>query len=228
MKNTQFLHLFLFVIIFSSCQTKDNTTEVNLATKVDSVSYSIGMDIGGSFTEQGLDSTLSKEFLLQGIRDALLRKDLLISTDEGFDIVEDYSKEMELRKYTDLIQDAEKFLADNSKKENVITLKSGLQYEILKKGKGKIPTKEDMVKVHYHGTLLDGKVFDSSVEKKEPIVFSVGLTTKGISEALQLMKVGSKWKLYIPYNLAYGTTGAGKIPPYSLIMFELELISIEK
>lgn len=123
----------------------------------------------------------------------------------------------------------EEFLKENAKREGVITLKSGLQYEIMVEGNGVIPTAKDKVKVHYHGTLIDGSVFDSSVQRGEPAVFGVTQVIQGWVEALQLMPVGSKWKLFIPYNLAYGERGAGSmIQPYSALIFEVELLDIVK
>ncbi len=123
----------------------------------------------------------------------------------------------------------EQFLADNAKKPGVKTTASGLQYLVIKSGNGPSPKKSDGVKVHYHGTLINGKVFDSSVERGEPITFPVGGVIQGWVEALQLMKVGDKWKLFIPANLAYGnhSPGAG-IPPNSVLVFEVELLGIEK
>jgi len=125
-------------------------------------------------------------------------------------------------------KEATEFLAKNGKREGVITTKSGMQYEVIKEGKGLKPTTADRVKVHYHGTLLDGTVFDSSVERKEPATFGVTQVIKGWTEALQLMPVGSKYKLYIPGNLAYGNRSQGKIGPNQLLIFEVELLSIEK
>jgi len=122
----------------------------------------------------------------------------------------------------------EKFLADNSKKAGVITTTSGLQYEVIKKGSGALPTDKDNVKVNYHGTLIDGTVFDSSVDRKQPVVFPVTAVIKGWTEALKLMPVGSKYKLYIPQELAYGSREQGAIKPFSMLIFEVELISIEK
>ena len=122
----------------------------------------------------------------------------------------------------------EKFLAENAKKTGVISTASGLQYEILKKGNGPLPTSTNTVKVHYHGTLIDGTVFDSSVERKEPATFPVNQVIPGWTEALQLMPVGSKFKLYIPQQLAYGDKNQGKIKPFSMLIFEVELLSIEK
>lgn len=122
----------------------------------------------------------------------------------------------------------EVFLAENAKKEGVISLDNGMQYEILQKGEGTVsPTKADKVKTHYHGTLIDGTVFDSSVERNEPLEFGLGQVIKGWQEALSKMVVGDKWKVYIPYNLAYGERGAGGvIQPYSALIFEIELLEI--
>ena len=125
-------------------------------------------------------------------------------------------------------EENEAFLAENKLKEGVITTESGLQYEVLKEGKGAKPTAEDKVKVHYHGTLIDGTVFDSSVERGEPITFGLNQVIPGWTEGLQLMTVGSKYRFYIPQELGYGNRQAGKIPPYSTLIFEVELLGIEK
>ncbi|MDP4239784.1 MAG: FKBP-type peptidyl-prolyl cis-trans isomerase [Bacteroidota bacterium] len=122
----------------------------------------------------------------------------------------------------------EKFLAENAKKPGVKTTASGLQYEVIKQGNGPIPTDTSKVKVNYHGTLIDGTVFDSSVERKQPIVFQVNQVIKGWTEALKMMPVGSKYKLYIPQELAYASADRGKIKPFSMLIFEVELLSIEK
>lgn len=122
----------------------------------------------------------------------------------------------------------ELFLKENAKKAGVVTTASGLQYEVITKGNGPIPTETDRVKVNYHGTLIDGTVFDSSVERKEPVVFGVNQVIKGWTEALKLMPVGSKYKIYVPQQLAYGSQNQGKIKPFSTLIFEVELISIEK
>lgn len=126
-------------------------------------------------------------------------------------------------------EDGEKFLAENKTKEGVVTTESGLQYKIITKGNGKIPTAENQVKVNYTGKLIDGTVFDSTENRSEPAIFSVGQVISGWTEALTLMPVGSKWELYIPQELAYGERGAGSsIPPYSTLIFEVELLGIEK
>lgn len=131
-------------------------------------------------------------------------------------------------KYGDTKEQGEKFLEENKLREGVIVTESGLQYEVLKMGKGKKPAATDKVKVHYHGTLIDGTVFDSSVERGEPIVFGLNQVIAGWTEGVQLMPVGSKFKFYIPQNLGYGERAAGSIPPYSTLIFEVELLGIEK
>ena len=130
--------------------------------------------------------------------------------------------------YKDSIAAGEKYLAENSKRPGVVTLPSGLQYEILRAGTGQIPTDTDRVKVNYHGTLINGTVFDSSVQRGEPAVFGVTQVIPGWTEALKLMPVGSKWRIYVPYNLAYGSQDRGTIKPFSTLIFEVELLGIEK
>ncbi len=130
--------------------------------------------------------------------------------------------------YKDSIAAGEKFLADNAKREGVVTLPSGLQYEVLRKGTGPVPSDTDRVKVNYHGTLINGTVFDSSVQRGEPAVFGVTQVIPGWTEALKLMPVGSKWRLYVPYNLAYGAQDRGTIKPFSTLIFDVDLLGIEK
>lgn len=137
-------------------------------------------------------------------------------------------EESQKAQYADQIAKGEKFMAENQIKDGVVTLPDGLQYKVVTEGTGTIPTASDRVKVHYHGTLLDGTVFDSSIERGEPATFGVGQVIKGWTEALQLMPVGSKWILYIPYDLAYGGRDAGKIKPFSNLIFEVELLDIEE
>lgn len=138
------------------------------------------------------------------------------------------AQEEEMKKqYASQIEAGEKFLAENKEKEGVVTLPSGLQYKVIKEGNGPKPAANDMVKVHYHGTLVDGKVFDSSVERNNPATFNVSGVIKGWTEALLLMPVGSKWMVYVPYGLGYGGQERGSIPPFSTLIFEVELLGIE-
>ncbi len=137
-------------------------------------------------------------------------------------------EESQKAQYADHIAEGDKFMAENKTKDGVVTLPDGLQYNVITEGTGAKPTATDRVKVHYHGTLIDGTVFDSSVERGEPATFGVGQVIKGWTEALQLMPVGSKWVLYIPYDLAYGGRDTGKIKPFSNLIFEVELLGIEE
>jgi len=196
-------------------------------------SYSIGADIGANFKRQ--DLAIDPKALAAGIADALAGKTALTEA-EVRETLNSFRKEMmtkmEAKQKTDgekNVKDGEAFLAANAKKEGVKTLPSGLQYKVLKSGTGKTPKATDTVKVHYHGTLIDGTVFDSSVERGEPTTFGVNQVIPGWTEALQLMKEGDKWQLVIPSKLAYGERGAGgKIGPNSVLIFDVELLSIEK
>lgn len=191
----------------------------------------MGEQIGKSIKEQephGLigESSLATDFELikQGFINGLLGDTVMTG-----DVASEYIQNtMNTIKYGDTKTKGEQFLVENGLKEGVITTASGLQYEVIKMGKGKKPVATDKVKVHYHGTLIDGTVFDSSVERGEPITFGVTQVIAGWTEALQLMPVGSKFKLYIPQQLGYGGQQAGSIPPYSTLIFEVELLGIEK
>ena len=155
-----------------------------------------------------------------------------ISAQEAQTLVNDYFAQKDAEAsaaYAEVRKAGEDFLRENAKRPEVKTLPSGLQYEVLTEGQGPKPSADDRVKVHYHGTLIDGTVFDSSVLRGEPAVFGVRQVIAGWVEALQLMPVGSKWKLYIPSELAYGAHGAGEaIKPHSALVFEVELLGIEK
>ena len=212
---------------------KTNKTEkMEIKTELDSVSYSLGINIAKSFEAEF--SEINLEQFIQGINDNHSKEELKISEAETQQIVQSYfmkkqagQQEQSKAEMAPKIKEGEEFLAKNGKKEGITTTKSGLQYEIITQGTGSKPGLTDEVETHYHGTLLDGTVFDSSVERGQSISFPVNGVIKGWTEALQLMSVGSKWKLYIPYNLAYGERGTGPIGPYSTLIFEVELISIK-
>ena len=202
--------------------------------------YQIGQQVGSQGFENmdrgifGNDSTkaLNKSNFLAGFADALQKK-AQTSTQAANDYVSTYVKELRSKQLEEQFGEnkaaGEKFLAENAKKEGVVTTESGLQYKIIKAGKGEIPTKESTVKVHYKGTLIDGTEFDSSYSRKEPAKFGVTNVIKGWTEALQLMPIGSKWELYIPQELAYGERQSGShIKPFSALVFEVELLEIEK
>lgn len=201
--------------------------KMKLETQLDSASYSIGVNIAQNLKNQGVKE-LNYEALSKAICDVLESKDLLISEKETGDIVGEFMKETQERRIAENKSNGAAFLEENAKKSGITVTESGLQYEIITEGSGEKPKETDKVKTHYHGTLIDGTVFDSSVKRGEPISFPVNGVIKGWQEALQLMPVGSKWKLYVPYDLAYGERGAGgAIAPFSTLIFEVELLGIE-
>lgn len=199
----------------------------------------LGKNIGTALNEQnktGLmgDSTLKVEIDLikQGIINGLKGSTKQMNAQDAQTYLQTTMQALQAKKmesqYGANKAAGEKFLAENKNKPGVITTASGLQYEVIKKGTGALPTDTTKVKVHYHGTLIDGTVFDSSVDRKEPAVFGVNQVIKGWTEALKLMPVGSKYKLYIPQELAYSNQNQGAIKPFSALIFEVELIGIEK
>ena len=214
--------------------TKDFIININkgLKSKVKNPQIvNMGEQIGKNIKAQeaqGLigEPSLATDFALikQGFINGLLGDTVMTGEQAG----EYIQTTMNNIKYGTVKEDGEKFLADNALKEGVTTTESGLQYEVLKMGKGKKPAATDRVKVHYHGTLIDGTVFDSSVDRGEPIVFGLNQVIKGWTEGVQLMPVGSKFRFYIPQELGYGAQNAGSIPPYSTLIFEVELLGIEK
>ena len=196
-------------------------------------SYAIGMDIGANFKRQEID--VDSKALAAGIADALAGKAQLSDAEQRQVLTELRTQlmgkaEARQKEAGDKNQkDGEKFLAENKKKDGVKTTASGLQYKVLKSGSGKTPKATDTVKVHYQGTLIDGTVFDSSIERGEPATFPVNGVIPGWTEVLQLMKEGDKWQVVIPSQLAYGAQGAGpKIGPNSTLIFDVELLSVEK
>jgi FKBP-type peptidyl-prolyl cis-trans isomerase FklB len=218
--------------IVGSCDAQkdavNNNDNMELKTELDSVSYGIGVNIGKSLANQGMEA-LNTDAIAQAMSDVLGGSELKMTEEECMQIVTGYMQAAEAQKSQGVIEAGKKFLEENGKRSTVVTLTSGLQYEIMTEGNGPKPTATDKVKTHYHGTLLNGDVFDSSVDRGEPISFPVNGVIKGWTEALQLMPVGSKWKLFIPYDLAYGERGAGaQIGPFSTLIFEVELIDIEK
>ncbi|MEO6034874.1 MAG: FKBP-type peptidyl-prolyl cis-trans isomerase [Verrucomicrobiota bacterium] len=198
------------------------------------VSYSIGLEIGSGMKKQKLD--VDPELIIAGFRDGLSGTNPALSEAEIKEVMALFEKEMESRLAKESAvtkeknkKDGENFLAANRKKDGVKVLPSGLQYKILKEGSGPSPKTEDQVTTHYRGTLIDGTEFDSSYNRNAPASFGVGQVIKGWQEALPLMKVGSKWQLFIPSDLAYGEHGAsGVIGSDATLIFEIELLSIDK
>jgi FKBP-type peptidyl-prolyl cis-trans isomerase FklB len=202
-------------------------------TKKEKISYSIGVNIGKNMKTQGID--LDQGLLTQGIKDGLNNSKTAMSDKDMEAAMTSFQQEMMGKMQAKQkvvgeknVKEGEAFLAANKKKEGVVTLSSGLQYKILKSGDGPKPTKDQTVKCHYRGTLIDGTEFDSSYKRGEPTEFPIGQVIKGWTEALQLMPVGSKWQLFIPSDLAYGPEGRGQtIGPNATLIFDIELISIK-
>ena len=216
---------FLIILIISSLLTQNGWSQNN-QNLMDSISYSLGILMAQSIKNQGFERLNTQE-LAAGIDDVLQNKDLKIDVEAANAMVQQFMQNQKMSQYETKIAEEKAFFEENAQRAEVQTLPSGLQYEILTEGTGPIPTLNDKVTVHYHGTLLDGTVFDSSVDRGTPATFGVGQVIAGWVEALQLMPTGAKWKLYIPYNLAYGERGAGPtIQPFSSLIFEVELIEI--
>ncbi|MDH5560077.1 MAG: FKBP-type peptidyl-prolyl cis-trans isomerase [Deltaproteobacteria bacterium] len=205
----------------------------SLKNTKDKVSYSIGMSIGKNFQQQKLDLNLN--VLMKGIKDVLDNKKPQMTDEEVRNTMNDFRKEMmaKFEKEKKALEgknakEGAKFLAKNKKEKGVTTLKSGLQYKVMKKGNGPKPTLKDVVVTNYKGTLLDGTEFDSSYKRGQPATFPVQGVIKGWQEALQLMPKGSKWKLFVPSVMAYGDKGNGRvIGPNATLVFEIELLDIK-
>lgn len=213
----------------SDSKTKKAEKTATPKTMIDSVSYSIGVNIGKNLKQQNFD-TIDYYFLGKAIMDVFNNDSLLIGDAETNRIINTYATAIKEKAYSKIKSESEQFLVENKKRPGVVTLPSGLQYEVLVPGTGAIATRNDKVTVHYTGTLIDGKVFDSSVQRGQPATFGVTQVIKGWTEALQLMPAGSKWKLYIPQDLAYGANPrpGGPIEPYMALIFEVEVLEVVK
>ncbi len=197
----------------------------NLKNNMDSVSYSLGVLFAQNF-KNGEKLNIDANAMAKGFQDAVAGTET-IKVEQANQLFSQFMANQNKSKYTATLEKGAKFLEENGKRPGVKTTASGLQYEVMKEGTGEMPKATDKVTTHYHGTLLDGKVFDSSVNRGQPIDFPCNGVIQGWQEALQLMKVGSKWKLFVPYNLAYGERGAGgDIGPYETLIFEVELLKI--
>ena len=222
----KYIKIALVVSVISSCQNlnqqKFNFDEAN---ELEKVSYSIGINVATSIKSEGLDS-INSFYITKGFQDVFENKDLAVNIEESNKIIGEYFNKKQDAKNQRLAIDSKIFLEQNKQKDGVMTTESGLQYLILSEGRGNNPTLNDNVTVHYHGTLIDGTIFDSSVDRKQPATFPLNGVIPGWQEALQMMSVGSKWKIFIPSELAYGESGAGAIGPNSTLIFEVELLSI--
>lgn len=201
---------------------------------MDKVSYALGLNIGQQLKQMGLKGILNVEDFASSIKDTLEGNELKVSMSEAQQVLNTFFAELEKKQRAAAAEagkaareEGEKFLAENAKKAGIITTASGLQYEVLTEGTGKQPKAENTVRCHYEGRLISGKIFDSSYRRGEPADFGLRQVIKGWTEGVQLMKEGSKFRFYIPYNLAYGENGAGAdIPPYAALIFDVELIKV--
>jgi FKBP-type peptidyl-prolyl cis-trans isomerase FklB len=219
--------LGFFSLVSCNGQKKMKKSDVKLETQKDKVSYSIGISIGENLKTEGLDTVINVDLLAKAIQSVFKKDSLAIDQTAANQLLQEYFTGIQKSKGEENQKANDKFMQENKSKPGVITLPSGLQYIVEKEGTGAMPKITDNVTTHYHGSLVNGKVFDSSVERGQPASFGVNQVIPGWTEALQLMKVGSKWKIFIPSNLGYGEQGAGKmIPPNSALIFELELLGI--
>ena len=239
----RFVVVAAFCLVFAACQDGPGGGaggSASLKTELDSVSYAVGLNLGQQALRDSIN--LNGEALAAGLRDAKDTTKALMKTEQIQQVMMSFQQKLMAKQQEKMQQqmaddsvgalnnkaEGEKFLAENKTKEGVVTLPSGLQYKVIKEGTGAQPTATDSVVVHYTGKLIDGKVFDSSVERGEPATFTLNSVIPGWTEALTKMKVGSKWQLFIPAALAYGPTRSGDIPGNSTLIFDVELIDIKK
>ena len=201
---------------------------------MDKLSYALGLGIGQQLVQMGVGETISIDDFAAAIQDVVAGNELKVSHRDAQVIVQEFFQKQDQKMRAERAEkgkaakaDGEKFPTDNAKKEGVITLPSGLQYKVLKEGNGRKPKATDQVKCHYEGFLIDGTVFDSSVQRGEPAVFGLQQVIAGWTEGLQLMQEGAKYRFFIPYMLGYGEGGAGAaIPPFATLIFDVELIEV--
>ena len=233
MKNLIGIFIVLLMIAIS-CTSSEKVVETpQLTDYMDTVSYSVGVDIGKSFRLQEMD--INPDVMARGLSDAFSDKETALTDEEIQSTLINFRQEFQQkqreiaqRKAQETAVAEESYLAESASKEGVVSLPSGLQYKVITPGDGPSPLTTDKVKVHYKGSLADGTIFDSSYDRGQPTSFTVSGVIKGWTEALLLMQVGSKWELTIPSKLGYGTRGSGgKIPPNSTLLFEVELLGIE-
>ncbi|MEN5303983.1 MULTISPECIES: FKBP-type peptidyl-prolyl cis-trans isomerase [unclassified Pseudomonas] len=203
-------------------------SELNLSTDETRVSYGIGRQLGGQLRDNPPPG-VSLEAILAGLTDAFSGAESRVSEADlsaSFKVIRDVMQAEAAAKAEAAAAAGKEFLVENAKRDGITTLASGLQFEVLTAGEGAKPTRESNVRTHYHGTLIDGTVFDSSYDRGQPAEFPVGGVIAGWTEALQLMNAGSKWRLYVPSELAYGAQGVGSIPPHSVLVFDVELLDV--
>jgi hypothetical protein len=212
--------------------TKNKEIKDNIV--MDKLSYALGLSIGRQLSQMGVAELNAGDFA-QAVKDMIDGKESQIPTNEAQQLLGEYFRQQEEKqraeaaeKYKGAKSEGEKYLAENAKKDGVITLPSGLQYLVLKEGNGKSPKATDNVVCHYEGMLVDGTMFDSSIQRGEPATFPLNGVIAGWTEGLQLMKEGAKYRFFIPYQLGYGERGAGaSIPPFASLIFDVELIEVK-
>ncbi len=219
---------FLGLVLSFTMIINTNAQDVELNSEIDSVSYCLGASFGSNVKDGGFD-TLNIDVFAAAVNNMIKGEESAFDQQEISQVLQAYMQKLQDKEAKVNLEESETFLAENIKKEGIDTLKGGLQYKVLKDGNGKMPKATDTVKVHYHGTLIDGTVFDSSYERGQPAEFPLNRVISGWTEALQHMKEGAKWKLYIPPHMGYGTNPPprGPIGPNTLLIFDVELISVK-
>jgi FKBP-type peptidyl-prolyl cis-trans isomerase len=227
------LATIVIVILGMSCQQSGTVKNVKLETNLDSVGYAIGILVGSNNQQQIANAPGGEEINLEALsaafRSSIMGEETAMTKEEADVMVREFFERAGENEAQKNLEEGNAFLEQNKQREGIEVTESGLQYEVLKEGTGAKPTASDRVKVHYHGTLIDGTVFDSSVERGEPATFGVSQVIPGWTEALQLMQEGAKWKIYLPSLIAYGERGAGQnIGPNTTLIFEVEVLEIVK
>jgi len=226
---SQYSFIILLAAACFQCTGQSKTSNVALKNKADSLGYALGNNLGEFLKAQGVTDVskdINMDMVIKAMKDATTSQASPMTRDQCATAINTFVSNKRTESISKNKVAGEKFMADNKKKSGVITLPSGLQYQIIKEGTGPKPTAADQVQVHYHGTLIDGTVIDSSVDRNEPIVHSASGFIPGWNEALSMMPTGSKWKLWIPSDIAYGDAGSGQVPPGSVLIFDIELLKV--
>jgi FKBP-type peptidyl-prolyl cis-trans isomerase FklB len=227
MKKASCLIFALIFVLFAGEANAQRKKKNEMVNEIDSISYALGVNLGSTIKNLNVDN-LNINQINKGIENIINGNDVKITVEEAHSLIQAFLIDLQEKRVVENLEKANVFLEENKAKEGVVTLPSGLQYKVIIEGVGQNPLSTDKVRVHYEGKLLDGTVFDSSYERGESITFGVNQVIKGWQEALQLMRPGAKWELYIPPVLGYGERGAGaSIPSNALLIFTVELIGVE-